>query len=511
MRIGGVLPYYYEEEPGESKLTALAGLAPYLDLAHIVRIRELVEKHVHLRAHGQGWTPAQLVTSGVLLNLAGGDCVDDLDRLNDDAGFCSVLRQVEGCGMPREQRREMERRFRGGRERAVPSPSSMRRFLAEFINEHEEKLRAQGKSFIPAPNEHLRGMYQVIFGVNAFAQSRKPERRATLDIDALLLDTYKEGAFYSYEKTKAFQALNVYWAEQGLVLHSEFRDGNVLAADEIERVFTTSLEGLPEGVEEILVRSDTAAYQISFLRYLHAGADGRFQVNGEVRPIRFIIGVDITQPFKEAAGQPSVVWHPLPRGKGEGQEGQGQQEWAEVAYVPNSLSRSKKDPEFRFIAIREVLAQQALPGMGGQQSFPFATAVFDGKTYKLHGIVTNVDWEGKEVIRSYRERCGKSEEAHAVMLHDLAGKQLPSGQFGANAAWWAMVILAFNINTIMKRLALGGKWCEKRLKAIRFAAINTPGRVLRHSRQLYVQISKECAELLRQMREGVAALAVAPT
>lgn len=506
MRIGGVLPYYYEEEPGESKLTALAGLAPYLDLAHVVRIRELVEQNIHLRTQGQGWTPAQLVVSGVLLNLAGGDCVDDLDRLNEDAGFCSVLRQVECFGMPREQRRELERRFRRGRERAVPSPPAMRRFLSDFINEDEEKLRAQGKSFIPAPNEHLRGMYELSFGVNAFAQSRNPERRATLDIDAVLLDTCKKEAFYSYEKTKAFQALNVYWAEQGLVLHSEFRDGNVPAADEIQRVFTTSLEGLPEGVEEILVRSDTAAYQTDFLRYLHAGADGRFAVNGEVRPIRFIIGVDMTQEFKDAAGQPSVVWHALP-----GSKGDGQQEWAEVAYVPNSLSRSLKDPEFRFIAIREALAQQPLPGMEGQQRFPFATAEFEGKIYKLHGIVTNVDWEGEEVIRSYRERCGKSEEAHAVMLHDLAGKQMPSGQFGANAAWWAMVILAFNLNAIMKRLALGGKWSEKRLKAIRFAAINTPGRVLRHARQLYVQVSRECAELLRRMREGVAALAVAPT
>ena len=32
--------------------------------------------------------------------------------------------------------------------------------------------------------------------------------------------------------------------------------------------------------------------------------------------------------------------------------------------------------------------------------------------------------------------CGKSEEAHSVMKEDLAGRKLPSGKFGVNAAWW---------------------------------------------------------------------------
>lgn len=33
------------------------------------------------------------------------------------------------------------------------------------------------------------------------------------------------------------------------------------------------------------------------------------------------------------------------------------------------------------------------------------------------------------------ERCGKSEEAHAVTKDDLAGGKLPSEDFGENAAW----------------------------------------------------------------------------
>ena len=63
------------------------------------------------------------------------------------------------------------------------------------------------------------------------------------------------------------------------------------------------------------------------------------------------------------------------------------------------------------------------------------------------------------------QRCGKGEEVHGVLKDDLAGGRLPSGLFGANAAWWAIAVLAFNLNSAMKRLALGGQWASKRLKA----------------------------------------------
>jgi hypothetical protein len=44
----------------------------------------------------------------------------------------------------------------------------------------------------------------------------------------------------------------------------------------------------------------------------------------------------------------------------------------------------------------------------------------------------------------------------AVMKEDLAGGNLPSKLFRANAAWWAIMLLAYNLNNAMKRLVLGG-------------------------------------------------------
>jgi hypothetical protein len=90
-----------------------------------------------------------------------------------------------------------------------------------------------------------------------------------------------------------------------------------------------------------------------------------------------------------------------------------------------------------------------------------------------------------------------------VLKSDLAGGQMPSGLFGANAAWWAITILAHNLNALMKQLVLGKPWLARRMKAARFALINLPGRVIQHGRRLIVRLSaagQTLADLLHARR-----------
>jgi hypothetical protein len=101
-----------------------------------------------------------------------------------------------------------------------------------------------------------------------------------------------------------------------------------------------------------------------------------------------------------------------------------------------------------------------------------------------------MDWDGEQLIRWHRGRCGKSEEAHSVMKGDFAGGKLPSGDFGENAAWWWIMILAMNLNGIMKQLVLGGSWASRRMKAIRFSFINIAGRIVERSGALIIRLTK---------------------
>jgi hypothetical protein len=145
----GVLPIKYELEKSQAGMTALGGLPLYLDLAAVMGLSQSIERHVKVRIGEQGWTDVQMVIALVLLNLAGGEHVEDLSRLEGDEGFCQVLRRVEMAGLRRKVRRALERRWRKERKRAVPSPSAVFRYLAAFHNRQQEELRQAGKAFIP--------------------------------------------------------------------------------------------------------------------------------------------------------------------------------------------------------------------------------------------------------------------------------------------------------------------------------------------------------------------------
>lgn len=135
------------------------------------------------------------------------------------------------------------------------------------------------------------------------------------------------------------------------------------------------------------------------------------------------------------------------------------------------------------------------------------------KHYKIFGIVSNRDTDGSELVNWLHKRCGKSEEAHAIMKEDLAGGKVPSSDFGENAAWWWIVILAFNLNSAMKQLALRESWVAKRMKAIRFSLIGLPGRVMEHARGLIIRLVKghPSFELLINARQRIMELMHAPS
>src|SRR5208282_4016308 len=406
-------------------------------------------------------------------------CVEDLDRLENDSGFVAVLQAIERDLLSRAERRSLKRRWRRERERTVPSPSALSAWLERFHDPSAPKAVA-GTAFIPVVTEALQGVWRVNQALLGFMQTHQPATAATLDMDATLIETHKRDALHCYKGFKAYQPLNCWWAEQGAMVYSEFRDGNVPAGHEQLRVLKDCLRHLPDSVKKVSLRSDTAGYQEDLLLYCGEGKDPRFGV------IDFAIGADVTGAFRRAVmATAESEWQPLIR-MVDGKPQQTGQEWAEVCYVPSWAGHSRKRADYRFLAIREPLRQLAL---GDATQLPFPTQEFANKgIHKLFGVVTNRKDPADQVIWWLRERCGKSEEVHSVMKSDLAGGQLPSGLFGANAAWWTLMILALNLNAAMKRLVLGKGWVTKRMKALRFHLIGLPGRVVSHARKLIIRL-----------------------
>jgi hypothetical protein len=479
----GLLKFKYEEEKKEKGLTSLAGLLIFVELFKCLKFDDLVSRHLKIKEDKQGWEDKDFVMALVLLNIAGGSCVSDIDQLEKDEGFCRILEMIELRGKMGRGRAQILKRWRKKSGNTVPSESSIFRYLSNFHNKEAETNRQEGKAFIPAANENLLKLSFINQEILELVQKKNPKDRVTLDIDATIVATNKKTALYTYKGGKGYQPLNVWLSEHEMILHTEFRDGNVPAGFEIKRVLEESLVLLPQGVKEVFLRSDSAAYQHELLKYCDSEEHGRFG------RIHFAIGCDITESLKKSIlKDKELVWKPLYRLGKEGQK-ESFQEWAEVCYVPNAVCCRKHGLEYRYLAIREELKERPLAGMEELIQLPFPTLEMGAKRYKLTGVVTNLKNEGEDIIQWYRKRAGKSEEAHSIMKEDLAGGQFPSNDFGENAAWWWMMILALNLTNIMKQHVFEKSWISKRMKAIRFNIINIAGRVIRKGKEIIVKLA----------------------
>jgi len=501
----GVLPFKYEDQRQGTGLTGIGGLPVYMDLAQRLGLASSIDEHVGLKADRQGWTDSEIVMSLVWLNLVGGESVEDLCLLQADEGFCRLLDSSRLYGMKRRERRELTRRWRKERKRSVPSPSAVFRYLSRFTVEGEP-TSVSGRAHIPEPGKGLSGMFAVNRAMLAAGYGDRVDPLATLDMDATLVETLKREALFCYKGYRSYQPFNVWWAEAKALVHSEFRDGNVPAGHEQLRMLTESLEALPAGVEKVRMRSDTAGYQHELLQFCESGKHERFG------RIEFAVGCDVTTEFKRAVAEVSEKdWQPLQRLRNGVWEDSGR-EWAEVCFVPNAIAHSKSKAVYRYLATREALREQrALPGMEEDPGYDFATIGHGGKRYKVFGIVTNMDWDGGDLIRWLNARCGQSEEANRAIKEDFAGGRLPSGRFYENAAWWWIAVLSYNLNAIMKERVLDGEWVKRKMKAIRFGLIRLPAQILERSRQLRVRLCRSDPRLawIVELRRRVCALAAA--
>lgn len=485
----------------DAPVTSHAGLMPYYDLWKRLSMPEVVDDQVSVCGE-QGWLDRQMVLALVMLNLAGGDCITDIDGLESDAGLCAAAQAFERSTWTGKERKAVLSRFRRGRQRTFPAATQVAAFLESCHDEAQEQLRVAGKALIPRASKHLTSLRSLNTTLVSRLQALDPQSTATLDGDATLVETHTQSALFCYEGHRAYQPYNVWWAEQQIALHSEFRDGNVPAGHEVKRVMKEALDCLPDGVTQVFTRQDTAAYQTDFLAWCEREKEhpkyGRilFTVSADMSPE---LRAEIAKVSSWTAETHTVGGIAKPTGR----------EYAEVVFVPSAQAMLSdiKEP-FVYIAIRERMGPQLSLLESGEAgvSLPFPVVTMSNIRYKVRAIVTNRrDEDLGQLIRWHYERCGKSEEAHSIMKSDFAGGQLPSAKFGANAAWWALMILSMNLQRIMRGL-MGEGWSKKRMKGVRYGLINTPGRIVQHARKFCMRVSESVGRMLSDLRNRIAAL-----
>ena len=76
---------------------------------------------------------------------------------------------------------------------------------------------------------------------------------------------------------------------------------------------------------------------------------------------------------------------------------------------------------------------------------------------------------------------------HDVVKNELAGGVMPCKYFGANAAWLRLAVIAHNVVTALKRLALPAELLTARPKRLRFRSST---RLVRHARNICIALGR---------------------
>ena len=132
----GKRPFEYGWEPAQETLTAYAGIPLFVRAARSFVLAGSVARHLRLKQRQRGFDEAAYVESLLVLNALGGDCLEDFDRLREDAGLAEML----------------------GHE--IPSPEAARKFLYQFHDESrieaaQQELAVGRVSYVPSGSETL--------------------------------------------------------------------------------------------------------------------------------------------------------------------------------------------------------------------------------------------------------------------------------------------------------------------------------------------------------------------
>lgn len=430
------------------EVTAHAGVVLLVETGRRSGVLETADRVMPGKKNPKGLGQGQMVESFVILSALGGECLDDFEALRTDCGLQAMLGY----------------RF--------PAPSTARGWLERWHDKGAVAQRPQQGSFIPRESAGLEGLRELVRQtVRAYVSAVKPDRQVTLDVDAHLVESSKREALPTYEGFRGYQPLLVTWAETGIVLADQFRDGNVPAGKGIAELVDEAYDSLPNKPEgwQVQVRSDSAAY------------DQKVLDHWDSRGWKFAVSADMSQQLRaqidKLAPNEWQLW-------GVGKDG-FVREWAEVPYVPSRVVEKKDAKPYRYVAIR----------VRSRQGVLFS----DGTGVKVFAVVTN-DWDrgGQELLEWHRGKAGTVEHTHLVLKEGLAAGVYPSGKFGANAAWLRLQVLTNNLLVLMKATALDEEYRDARPKRLRFAIFNHVGRVVHHARQSFIRLAKEVLQRIVQ-------------
>ncbi len=461
----GLLPYTVEVVSESDTVTAYAGLPTVVETMRTLGLSRQIDAELGVRQRKVGATDAQKVEALVLLMAAGGECLADINILRADKGLERLL----------------------GNE--LPSEDTLLSFLYRF---HDDELIEQAKharrpkqvAYIPRESRPLAALANVNVALVHAVNERMKLTHATLDHDATIQESHKKQAMAHYKDGRGYQPSVIYFVEGDMVVGDEYRDGNVPAGMENLRLIQKGFAALPASIQTRALRGDSALYEQKVLKWL---SDPK-RPDGPEGTIAFSISADMSEPLvKECRAVAGGAWAMVD---------DRARETVSVADVEFASGDWSKDAEpLRYIAIKIVGKQLDLEGR---------------LPVRYLAVVSNrKDLSAPALVRWHWEKAGTIEHVHDVTKNELGMGTPPCGRFGANAAWFRIGMLAYNVLSAMKQLALPPSMETARPKRMRFSLFHIAGRITTHAGKIVLKLG-ELAERIAQLvqtRQRLGALA----
>ncbi len=366
----------------DDHLVGSAGLIAPATLAQHLGLKELFESHVDLGdAPGRANVGDKAMTV-IHAVLADADSIDDCDVLR--AGSSGV---VVGHG--------------------IAAPSTIGVFLRSFTWGHACQVDA-------VAGEVLARAWAAETAIVGGGPGDGP---MTIDVDSSICETYglakQGGSRFTYTGVRGYHPLFATVAATSDVIHSRLRGGNSHtargAASFLAETFSRARAGGASG--PLTMRADSGFFAKKVV-------DACTKAN-----VAFSITVKMSKSLRGLISKiPDADWSPIPYFLPDGAD------VAEIAY--QAFGKGKKGVTCRLVVRR------TRPTPGSQLAL-----LVD---YAYHGFVTDRIGE-KVFLDADHRRHAVVESAIRDLKYGVGLNHLPSGRFGANAAWLGLNVIAHNM------------------------------------------------------------------
>ena len=322
----------------------------------------------------------------------------------------------------------------------------------------------------------LEGLDRVRDKINERVLKKDGIKEYTLDADATEIIGEKSDALFTYNGNKGYMPMLGFLYENPVCLYDEFREGNVAPAFGQREFYLQCKQRMPRGKRIGHYRGDSASYQ--------AGLFNQLEEDG----VRYGITADQDKAVKSAIALiASGDWKEPVKGCGH-----------ELAETVHCMNETKK--AFRLVVKREVRRQGELFEKEGQ--------------YFYHAVATNWLEEEKntEEVLKWHNRRGQAENFNKELKIGFGMERMPCGQTHANAVFFRIGVIAYNLFVGFKRLSCPESWAKHTIATFRWKMVQVAGRIVKHAGEtvLKLMIDLEKLELFKGIRRKSFELSLCP-